>query len=262
MKMVLSALAATLLLASAAHAEVIGSEVEYTHGDVALRGYVAYDDAKEGKLPGVLVVHAWRGHGDEARAKAKAIAKLGYVAFALDMYGTGVLAKDNAEAAKLAGAFYGDRELMRTRAQAGLAQLKGHAKVDPERLGAVGYCFGGTVVLELARHGEDLDAVVSFHGGLKFEDAPEEGQVKAHVLVCHGADDSFVPPDQVVKFWQEMAAAKARYEILILSGAVHSFTDEGAGDDPSKGVAYDADADRMSWHAMHGLFRETFEPRR
>jgi len=257
MKVLSTVLVGLVLLAGLAHAEIVGEEVDYAHGDLALRGYVAYDGAQEGKRPGVLIVHAWRGHGDNARAKAKEIAKLGYVAFALDMYGKGVYAKDNAEAAKLAGAFYGNRELMRSRAKAGLEQLKAHAKVDAAKLGAIGFCFGGTVVLELARHGADLDAVVSFHGGLKFEDAPAEGTVKARVLVCHGADDPYVPPEQVVKFWQEMAAAKARYEILILSNAVHAFTDPGAGDDPSKGAAYSAEATRVAWHSMHGLFRET-----
>ena len=217
-----------------------------------------YDDEGEAKRPGVLLVHAWRGHGKNVREQAKRIAKLGYTAFALDMYGKGVLAKDNREAAKMAGRFYEDRALMVGRARAGLAQLKKHARVDPERIAAIGFCFGGTVVLELARHGEDLDGVVSFHGGLKFPKAPKQREVKARVLVCHGADDPFVPPADVVRFWKEMAAARARYEILVLSGAVHAFTDPGAGDDPSRGAAYDAEAARMSWHAMQGMFRELF----
>ena len=254
----LLALVALVVLAGTAHAGVVGKDVEYRHGDVALKGYVAYDDAREGKLPGVLVVHAWRGHGENAQAKARELAQLGYVAFALDMYGKGVYAKDSQEAAKLAGGFYGNRELMRTRAQAGLAQLKAQPNVDPERLGAIGFCFGGTVVLELARHGEALDGVVSFHGGLKFTDAPAEGEVKARVLVCHGADDPHVPPEDVVKFWKEMQAAKANYQLLVLSGAVHAFTDPDAGDDPSRGAAYDAEAARIAWHSMHGMFRELF----
>ena len=257
MKMTLGVLAALVLFAGLARAEIVAEEVDYAHGDVALRGFVAYDDAHEGKRPGVLLVHARRGHGENVRAKAKEIAKLGYVAFALDMYGKGVYAKDRQEAAKLAGGFYANRELLRARATAGLEQLKSHPRADATRLGAIGFCFGGTVVLELARHGADLDAVVSFHGGLKFADAPAEGEVKARVLVCHGADDPHVPPEQVVKFWKEMAAARARYEILILSGAVHAFTDPDAGDDPSTGAAYHAEAARMAWHAMHGLFRET-----
>jgi len=258
MKHLLTATALLVVLAGTAHADVVGKDVEYAHGDVALQGYVAYDDAREGKLPGVLVVHAWRGHGENAKTKARELAKLGYVAFALDMYGKGVYAKNNDEARKLATGFYGNRELMRTRAQAGLAQLKAQPQVDPERLAAIGFCFGGTVVLELARHGEDLDGVVSFHGGLKFEDTPEEGQVKARVLVCHGADDPMVPPEDVVKLWKELQQAKARYELLVLSGAVHAFTDQGAGDDPSRGVAYNAEATRVAWHAMHGMFRELF----
>lgn len=258
MNHLLIAALALAVFAGTARAEIVTKEVDYAHGDTALRGYAAWDDAREGKLPGVLVVHAWRGHGDNARAKARELAGLGYVAFALDMYGKGVYAKDNQEAAKLAGGFYGDRDLMRTRAQAGLAQLEALSKVDTEHLGAIGFCFGGTVVLELARHGEDLDGVVSFHGGLKFTDAPTQGDVKARVLVCHGADDPLVPPEDVVRFWKEMQAAKARYEILVLSGAVHAFTDPGAGDDPSRGAAYNAEAARVAWHSMHGMFREIF----
>jgi len=257
------AAAAFLLFAFAAvaRAEIQGEAIDYAHGDVKLEGFAAYDDAKEGKLPGVLLVHAWRGHGDNVREKAKAIAKLGYAAFALDMYGKGVYAKDNAEASKMAGAFYKDRALMLARARAGLEQMKKHPKVDVGRTGAIGFCFGGTVVLELARHGEDLDGVVSFHGGLEFQDAPKQREVKARVLVCHGADDPFVPREDVLKFWKDMASARARYEILILSGAVHAFTDKGAGDDASKGVAYHEEASRISWHSMHGMFREIFARR-
>lgn len=258
MRHLLFALVALVFAAGTAQAEIVGKSVDYAHGDLALQGYVAYDDAREGKLPGVLIVHAWRGHGENAQAKARELAKMGYVAFALDMYGKGVFAKSNDEARKLATRFYGNRELMRTRAQSGLAQLRAQPKCDAERVGAIGFCFGGTVVLELARSGEDLDGVVSFHGGLKFDDAPSEGQVKARVLVCHGADDPLVPPEDVVTFWKEMQAAKARYELLILSGAVHSFTDPGAGDDPSRGVAYNAEAARVAWHSMHGMFREVF----
>jgi dienelactone hydrolase len=253
-----SALLAVLLLAAPARAEVVAKDVDYSHGDVALRGCIAYDAAVSAKRPGVLIVHAWRGLGDFAREKAKELAKLGYVAFALDMYGKGVYAKDDREAAGLAGRFYQDRALMRARARAGLEALKRDVRVDATRLGAIGFCFGGTVVLELARDGEDLDGVVSFHGGLTFPDAPRPAGVKARVLVCHGADDPMVPPEDVLSFWKAMREARARYEILVLSGAVHAFTDPEAGSDPARGVAYHEEAARMSWHAMDGLFREVF----
>lgn len=255
---VAAACAAFVAFAGTARAEIVTRSVDYQDGDTALRGYAAWDDAREGRLPGVLVVHAWRGHGENAEAKARQLAELGYVAFALDMYGKGVFAKDNQEAARLAGPFYADRELMRSRARAGLAQLKALPKVDPERLAAIGFCFGGTVVLELARHGEALDGVVSFHGGLKFTDAPAEGEVKARVLVCHGADDPHVPPEDVLQLWKDLRGAKAHYEIMVLSGAVHAFTDPTAGNDPSQGVAYNAEATRIAWHAMDGMFHEIF----
>jgi len=262
MKFTLAAAALLVAFAGYAHAEVVTNEIDYTHGDVALRGFAAWTKA-EGqadapKRPGVLLVHAWWGHGDVVREKARRIAELGYVAFALDMYGKGVFAKDREEAARRAGGFYGDRPLMRARALAGLDQLEKLETVDATKLGAIGFCFGGTVVLELARHGVDLDAVVSFHGGLKFTDEPKEGGVQAHVLVCHGADDPYVPPEDVVAFWKSMAKAKAHYDLLVISGAVHSFTHEDAGDDPSTGAAYHARAAKTSWEAMHRVFEEVF----
>jgi dienelactone hydrolase len=251
---------ALVLLAAAARAEVVGNDVAYTakSGDELLtfEGYAAWDVAVPGKRPGVLVVHAWRGLDDFAKEKARELAKMGYVAFAVDMYGKGVRAKDDAEAAKLAGGFYRDRALMRERARAGLEILRKMEEVDASRVGAIGFCFGGTVVLELGRAGEDLRAVVSFHGGLQFPDPPKAEGVRARVLVCHGADDPHVPPEQVLALWKELQAARARYEILVLSGAVHAFTDPAAGDDPSRGAAYQPEAARTAWHAMAGTFAE------
>lgn len=251
-------LVAAALLATPAQAEVEGKAVDYTHGDVALRGYVAHDTAVTGPRPAVLIVHAWRGHGEFVQEQARRLAEQGYLAFALDMYGKGVYAKDNREAAALAGRFYGDRALMLARTRAGLEWMKQHPAADASRVGAMGYCFGGTVVLQLARDGEDLAGVVSFHGGLSFETEPTEGSVKAEVLVLHGADDPLVPPADVLAFWTSMQAAKAKYQIRVFSGAVHAFTDKAAGDDPSRGAAYDHAAAVRSWHAMTRHFQEVF----
>ncbi|MGE0191081.1 MAG: dienelactone hydrolase family protein [Planctomycetota bacterium] len=238
-----------------------GELVSYRHGDVELQGWLQRpDDADAGaRLPAVLVVHAWRGHGGFVRKVAQRLARDGYVAFALDMYGKDVYAKDNEEAAKLASPFYADPALMRARARAGLEILRNRPEVDPGRVAAVGFCFGGTTVLEMARDGAPLAGVVSFHGGLETKARAEAGAVKARVLVCHGGDDPWVPADQVMALWKELRAAKVDYQILVLSGAVHAFTDPEAGDDPSKGAAYDAVAAHRAWDAADRFLAESLE---
>ena len=173
-----------------------GEAITYRHGDVELQGWLQRPEGADSgaRLPAVLVCHAWRGHGEFVRKVAQRLARDGYVAFALDMYGKGVYAKDNAEAAKLAGPFYTDAALIRGRARAGLEVLRNRPEVDPARIGAVGFCFGGTTVLELARDGAPLAAAVSFHGGLKTKAPAEAGAVKTRLLVCHGGDDPYVAP--------------------------------------------------------------------
>lgn len=254
-----TALSLALLLAGAlpASAAFRTKAVEYKHGDVVLQGWAAWDDGFKEKRPGVLVVHEWWGHGPYARRRAEQLAKLGYTAFALDMYGKGVLAKDHEEAGKLAGAFFADRKAMRERALAGLAELKKLPFVDEGKLAAIGYCFGGTTVLELARAGTKLAGVASFHGNLA-SPTPAAEAPKAKILVLHGADDKFVN-EALPGFVEEMRKAKADWQLVQYGGAVHSFTVKEAGDDPSKGMAYDKKADERSWKALLAFFDELFQ---
>ncbi|MBI4061232.1 MAG: dienelactone hydrolase family protein [Elusimicrobia bacterium] len=248
-----------LLLAAAAPAGALvkTKAVEYKDGDVVLQGWAAWEDGFKDTRPGILVVHEWWGHGPYARRRAEQLAKLGYTAFALDMYGKGVLAASHEEAGKLAGAFFGDRAAMRARALAGLEQLKKLPFVDQNKLGAIGYCFGGTTVLELARAGTDLKGVASFHGNLATP-TPAAEKPKAAILVLHGADDTFVNPG-LPAFMAEMRKAGADWQLVQYGGAVHSFTVPEAGADPSKGMAYDKRADERSWSAMRGFFEEAFK---
>jgi dienelactone hydrolase len=257
MRYPLSAVAA-LFAASSAFAELKTAEITYKHGDVELQGYLSYDDSVAGKRPGVLVAHEWYGCNAYAHKRADDLAKLGYVAFALDMYGKGEIAKDAKEAAEKAAKFKGDRALMRARASAGLDILRRQPNVDPEHLGAIGYCFGGTTVLELARGGADLVGVVSFHGGLDTPNADDAKKIKGKVLVLHGADDPFVKKEEVAAFEDEMKKAKVDYTLVQYPGAVHAFTNPGAGDDNSKGAAYNEDADKKSFQAMKELFEKVF----
>src|SRR5437588_4968319 len=244
--------------ATVARAAVHTEVVEYKHGDVVLEGYLAYDDGSTDRRPGVLVVHEWTGHNPYVRKRAEQLAGLGYVAFALDMYGKGVHAKDPKEAAALAGTYKNDRKLMRARAGAGLDVLKKQTLVDPQRLAAIGYCFGGTTVLEMARGGADLAGVVSFHGDLNTPTPEDARNIKGKVLAQHGADDPFVPPAVVAAFEEEMRKGAVDWQLVKYGGAVHSFTNPGAGNDNSRGAAYNAKADHRSWQAMQDFFHEIF----
>ena len=233
--------------------------VEYKHGDVVLEGYLAYDDAVKGRRPGVIVVHEWWGLNNYAKMRTEQIAKLGYIAFAIDMYGKGMRAKDAKEAGSLSGIYRGDRPLMRARANAGLEVLRNHPMTDIKRIAAIGYCFGGTTVLEMARSGAELAGVVSFHGGLSTPNPGDAKNIKGKVLVLHGADDPAVPPDQVIAFQDEMRKANVDWQMVSYGGAVHSFTNPDAGRDPSRGSAYNEKADRRSWEAMKFFFGEIFK---
>ncbi len=261
MKFFLLALLVPLLGAAAAPAAVRTRTIEYHDGDKVLEGYLAYDDAVTGKRPGVLIVHEWTGHNPYVRKRAEQLAKLGYVAFALDMYGKGVLARDRQEAARMAAPFKKDRAKMWSRALAGLEVLRKQPQVDPRRLAAIGYCFGGTTVLELARAGADLAGVVSFHGDLSSPSPADAKNIKCKVLVLHGADDPFVPPEQVKAFEDEMRKAAVDWQLVKYGDAVHSFTNPGAGTDKAAGAAYNARADRRSFQAMLTFFNEIFKKR-
>ena len=247
-----------LAVASSAEAKVRMETVEYRDGDTILEGYLAYDDAMKGKRPGVVVVHEWWGLNDYAKGRAEELANLGYVAFAIDMYGKGVRAKTAEEAGKLAGIYRADRKLMRRRAEAGLEVLRKYPLTDTARIAAIGYCFGGGVVLEMARAGTDIAGVVSFHGDLSNPNPADAKNIRASVLVLHGADDPFVKQEQVDAFWDEMKKTSADWQVNIYSGAVHSFTNPASGNDPSKGIAYNERAARRAWSAMKMFFGEIF----
>jgi len=245
-------------MTTAAQAQIVTKTIDYEHNGVKLAGTLAWNDSVRERRPGILVAHEWVGHGPFSIEKAKQLAREGYVAFALDMYGKGVYAANPQQAARLAGAVKKDRSLMRGRAQAALDVLKQQPQVDPRQTGAIGFCFGGTTVLELARSGADLNGVVSFHGALETPMPAEQGKVRAKILALHGADDPFVKQDEVDQFITEMKAAKANWELVEYSGAVHGYTNRAAGSDNSKGTAYNEQADRRSYLAMKNFFSEVF----
>jgi dienelactone hydrolase len=253
------AVAAALgLLVTSARAELVTKTVEYKQGNTVLEGFLAYDTAGPAKKPGVLVVHDWLGVSADTRERAEMLARLGYVAFAADIYGKGVRPANAAEAGSLAGKYKGDRALLRARVTAGFQELASLPNVDPNRIAAIGYCFGGTTVLELARTGAKLAGVVSFHGGLDNPTPADDKNIKTKLLVLHGADDPFVPEAQVKAFEDSMRAAGVDWTLVKYSGAVHAFTVKSAGTDNSKGAAYNARADRRSWKAMQDFFAEIF----
>ncbi len=247
------------LWGSTLHAKMHTEVIEYKQGDALLEGYLAYDDAVKGPRPAILVVHEWTGLGPYVKRRVDELAKLGYLAFGADIYGKGIRPATPAEAGKVAGIYKSDRKLLRARAQAGLALLKNHRLADKKRLAAIGYCFGGTTVLELARSGADLAGVVSFHGGLDTPTPDDARNIKAKVLALHGADDPYVPAEQVLAFQNEMRKGGVDWQMVIYGGAVHSFTNPDSGNDPTKGAAYNERADRRSWQAMKLFFAEIFK---
>jgi dienelactone hydrolase len=249
---------AVLVFYPSVQAQVVSKTIDYEYQGVKLAGTLVWNDSIRERRPGILVAHDWMGHGPFALDKAKQIAREGYVAFAVDMYGKGVYAEDTQQASQLAGAVKKDRALMRGRIAAALDVLKQQPQVDTQRTGAIGFCFGGTTALELARSGAEITAVVSFHGGLETPMRAEPGKVRAKILVLHGADDPFVAPEEVAAFEKEMKAAKASWQLVMYGGAVHSFTQRNAGSDNSKGVAYNEQADRRSFQAMKNFFDEVF----
>lgn len=251
------ALALSLISTLAASAEIQREIFEYRDGNVILQGLVVHDDAVAGKRPGILVVHQWKGLGDYEAKRAEMLAQLGYVAFCADIYGKGVRPTTAADAGKLAGQYKDNRGLLRARVIAAFAEMKIHPLVDPARTAGIGYCFGGTTVLELARGGAPVGGVVSFHGGLSAPTPAPKG-LAPRILALHGADDPFVPPTEVDAFEKEMREAGADWQLVSYGGAVHSFTDWGAGNDNSKGAAYNERADRRSWEAMKSFFAELF----
>jgi dienelactone hydrolase len=252
------AVVVVLLAAATAHATVQHRLVEYKQGNAVLEGYLAYDDAQQGKRPGVLVVHAWMGLDDNARKRADMLAGLGYIAFAADIYGKGIRPKTKDEAGKLAGKYKNDRKLLRARVDAAFDAMLKNPMVDATKTGAIGYCFGGTTALELGRSGANVQGIVTFHAGLD-SPAPADGKnIKARVLILHGAADPYEQPADFAAFQKEMADNKVDWQLTEYGGAVHCFTDSGAGSDPATGCAYNAVADARSWSAMKAFFADLF----
>lgn len=242
------------------NAEQLRTEtIEYKQGDTVLEGWLTYDVSSSQRRPGVLIIHQWRGLGEYEKKRAEMLAKLGYTALCADVYGKGVRPANAQEAGAEAGKYKADRALLRLRVAAALDVLRKHERTDPKRLVAIGYCFGGTAVIELARSGAELSGVVSFHGGLD-SPAPADGKnIKCKVLALHGADDPFVKPDDLTAFEREMREGGVDWQLVQYGGAVHSFTDWNAGSDNARGAAYNERADRRSWDDMLQFFAEAFK---
>lgn len=240
---------------------VTGEVVKYRAGETELHGYLAYDPAIEGERPGVLVVHEWWGHNDYVRKRAIMLARLGYTAFALDMYGEGKNTDHPKDAEKFMKEVVGNMEAAVARFDAAKKLLEEHASTDAKKTAAVGYCFGGAVALHMARIGSDLDGVASFHGNLATERPAERGAVKAKLLVLHGEVDPMVPPEQVAAFKEEMQDAGADLRFVGYPNAKHAFTNSAATEIGNKhgiGLAYDEAADKRSWKELESFLKTIF----
>lgn len=250
-----------LAIAASAHGEIRGEPVEYAAGGMAMKGYLAYDDGISTRRPGILVVHEWWGHNEYTRKRARMLAELGYVALAVDMYGEGKQAQHPEDAGKFSGEVRNNMDLGRERFLAARKFLQEQKYTDPARIGAIGYCFGGAIVLQMARDGMDLAGVASFHGPLGTTAPAKPGAVRAKILVLHGADDKFIPPEQVEAFRNEMKTANADFRFVSYPGVVHSFTNPDADDYAKRfniPLGYDAGADGKSWEEMQAFFRDIF----
>jgi dienelactone hydrolase len=247
-----------LLTAASVQGAVQSKTVTYKHGDLECKGFVAWDDAIQGKRPGVLVVHEWWGLDEYARSRAQQLAKQGYIAFACDMYGGGKTAEHPQDASKMAAAVRMNVADWRKRAEVALEVLKAQPQCDNHKLAAIGYCFGGSTALQLAYSGADLKAVVTFHAALPTPSADEAKSVKARVLVCHGGADTFIPEEAIKAFRAALDQAGTQYEFVSYPGVVHSFTVPGADARNLNGMKYDKHADEDSWKRMTQLFAEQF----
>jgi dienelactone hydrolase len=242
--------------------KIIGQSVDYTSQGVTFKGYLAFDESIEGKMPGVLVVHEWWGLNEYTRKRAQMLAELGYIALAVDMYGDGKTAMHPDDAGKFSSELMKNFYVAKTRFLAAMDFLMQQPTVDPAKIAAIGYCFGGGVVLNMARQGADLKGVASFHGSLSAVKPAREGLVKAKVLVLHGADDTFVKPEQIEDFKKEMSSAKVDYRFISYPGAVHSFTSPDAdalGKKFNMPIAYNANADKQSWDELKMFLKKIFE---
>jgi len=255
------AIAMTLFLASAAHAKIIGKAVTYEANGMTMKGFIAYDSAKKGKRPGVIVVHEWWGQNSYARKRARMLAKLGYTAMAIDMYGNGKVVDNPTDAGKLSGAVFKDMATAKARFEAGMRTLMHHRTVDQSRIAAYGYCFGGGIALAMAREGEDLKGVASFHGSLGTATPAQPGQIKARIISFSGEADPFIPADKVAAFKQEMDSAGVNYQVVTYPGALHAFTNPAASKVGMRfniPIAYDKNADKDSWKKGTEFLKEVF----
>jgi len=267
MKQVLAVLMVIALVAvyaglAAAAPKIEGKPVEYTAGGITLKGYIAYDKNVKGKRPGVLVVHEWWGQNEYVRKRARMLAELGYTALALDMYGEGKMAEHPADAGKFSSEVMKNFPVAKERFLAAMDFLKKQPTVDPANIAAIGYCFGGGVVLNMARQGVDLKGVASFHGSLAVVKPDQPTPIKAAVRVYNGADDKFIPAEAIEGLKKEMADGKVNFKFTNYPGAVHSFTNPDAtelGKKFNMPIAYNAAADKASWADMQKFFREIFK---
>ena len=251
-------LAITLFATSTVWAKVTAREVEYRSGDTVLKGYLAENTLRKGKRPAVLVVHEWWGHNEYARNRARMLAELGYVALAVDMFGDGKTAQHPEDAGKFASEVMKNKAVGEARFNAALDFIKQQPAVDSSRIAAIGYCFGGTTVLELARSGAPVLGVVSFHGGLQTANPDDARNIKGRVLVLAGGDDPFVPPAQRAAFEDEMRKAGVDWQLHVYGGAQHSFTNPEVDRYKLPGAVYDRKADHRSWEAMRQFLAELF----
>lgn len=238
-----------------------GEEIGYQSDSTQMKGYMAWNEQVSGKVPGVIVIHEWWGHNDYTRERADMLAELGYVAFAIDMYGEGKQAQHPDEAGKFAGMVMKNMPEAKARFNAAMEVLKNNEHVDPEKIAVIGYCFGGSVALTMANAGADIDAVAAFHSGIALP-VPPGDNLKARVLVCNGADDPMVTQEDVTAFKAAMDAAGADYEYIAYENAVHAFTSKKAdalGKEFGLPLAYNEEADRSSWEALKKMLQEVFE---
>ena len=251
----------TLSLVFSAQAEIITQDITYKQGDTEMKGLLAYDDSVKGQRPGILVVHEWWGHNDYARKRARMLAEMGYTALAVDMYGDGQQASHPDDAGKFARAVGGNMPVAKARFEAAMNTLKSQKTVAGDNIAAIGYCFGGGIVLNMARQGVDLKGVVSFHGSVATQNPAQKGDIKAKVRVFNGAEDPMVKAEHIDAFKQEMEAAGVDYVFVNYPGAKHSFTNPDADMFAQKfnlPLAYDKNADEDSWQQMQAFFKSIF----
>jgi len=258
LRSVLLAVLVAAVSGTAANAAVKTKVVTYTYDGTTLKGFLAWDDSIKGQRPGILLVHEFWGLNDYARKRAEELAKLGYVAFACDIYGEGKTTENPKEAGKFAGEVRMNLKTWQGRATAGLKVLQDNELVDGQNLAAIGYCFGGSTALQLAYTGAPVKAVATFHAALPAPTPEQAKAIKAKVLICHGADDTFIPKDAIAKFRAALDAAKVDYKFISYPGTVHSFTVPGAEKVGVEGLRYNEAADRDSWMQMQTLFRAVF----